>query len=97
MLFMVVETFKNHDLKAIYGRLRERGRSMPDGLNYINSWVDASGGKCFQLMETDNITLFQQWIANWQDLVDFEVIPVVQGKDTGAAINALLDQSASAR
>jgi hypothetical protein len=92
MLFMVIETFRNHDLKAIYQRLRERGRSMPEGLNYINSWVDASGGKCFQLMETDNIVLVE-----WQDLVDFEVVPVAQGKETGAAINALLDQEQTAK
>lgn len=97
MLFMVVETFKNHDMKAVYERFRERGRCMPDGLNYINSWVDASGGKCFQLMETDSLVLFQQWIAEWQDLVNFEVIPVVQGKETGDAIGALLDAATAGK
>jgi len=93
MLFMVVETFKNHDLKAIYQRLREGGRSMPEGLNFVNSWVDASGGRCFQLMESDNVLLFQQWIAEWHDLVSFDVIPVVQGKETAEAIAALLDRA----
>lgn len=94
MLFMVIETFRNQDLRAVYNRFRERGRCMPAGLSYLNSWVDASGGRCFQLMETDNVVLFQQWIAEWQDLVQFEVVPVVSGKETAEAVNALTTSSA---
>jgi hypothetical protein len=94
MLFMVVESFKDHDVKAIYRRLKERGRSLPDGLIYVGSWVEASCGRCFQLMETNDVTLFQRWVAEWQDLLSLEIIPVVPGKDAADAIYPLLDTSA---
>ena len=88
MLFMVVETFRNHDGKAIYERLRDKGRQMPEGLTFVNSWVSADLGRCFQLMETNDITLFQRWIAEWQDLMSFEIVPVVQSKHTAIALGA---------
>ena len=89
MLFMVVEKFKNQDGKAVYRKLREGGRALPDGLKFISSYVSADLSRCFQLMETNDVTLFQKWIADWQSLVEFEVVPVVEGKDTRAAIDAL--------
>jgi hypothetical protein len=75
MLYLVVETFK--DAPEIYRRFAEKGRMMPAGLNYISSWVETDFRKCYQLMETDDAKLFDEWIANWQDLADFEVIPVM--------------------
>ena len=86
MLFMVIETFRNQDAKAIYRRLRERGRFMPDGLAFVNSWVQADLGRCFQVMECDDVTLLQRWVVQWSDLIDFEIIPIVTGKDTAAAL-----------
>jgi len=90
MLFMVVETFRNQDGKAIYRRLRDRGRQMPDGLTFVSSWVQADMGRCFQLMECDDVTLLQRWIVQWSDLMEFEIVPVVAGKYTAAALAALL-------
>ena len=87
MKFMVVETFRNQDAKAIYRRLREKGRMMPDGLKVVSSWVAADLGRCFQLMETDDITLLQRWITSWSDLMAFEIVPVVEGKDTAQALS----------
>jgi hypothetical protein len=87
MMFMVVETFRNQDARAIYRRLRDKGRMMPDGLKFVSSWVAADLGRCFQLMETDDITLLQRWIAGWSDLMAFEIVPVVQGKDTAQALS----------
>jgi len=89
MMFMVVEDF--HDARAIYRRLRETGRMMPDGLRFVASWVAADLGRCFQVMETDDITLLQRWIAGWSDLATFEVVPVVPGTDTAAALSGDLD------
>jgi len=86
MRFMVIETFLDQDAKAVYERLRDRGRQMPDGLTYVESWVAADLGRCFQLMETDDLTLLQRWIAEWSDLMAFEVVPVVAGADTAAAL-----------
>ena len=86
MLFMVIERFRNQDAKGVYRRFREQGRLAPDGLSYVGSWVDASLDRCFQLMECDNVILLQQWVAQWTDLVSFEIVPVVPGKDTAAAL-----------
>jgi hypothetical protein len=88
MMFMVVETFRNQDAKPIYHRLREKGRMMPDGLKFVGSWVAADLGRCFQLMEADDITLLQRWITRWSDLMAFEIVPVVEGKDTAQALSA---------
>ena len=87
MMFMVVETFRNQDARAIYRRLREKGRMMPDGLKFVSSWVAADLGRCFQLMEADDITLLQRWITSWSDLIAFEIVPVVEGKDTAQALS----------
>lgn len=76
MLFMVIEHFKNRDAKAVYERFVEKGRMMPDGLKYVDSWVETNFDRCFQLMETDDAALFDSWIAEWKDLMDFEVTPV---------------------
>jgi hypothetical protein len=90
MLFMVVETFRDQDGKAVYRKLRDSGRGLPDGLKFVASYVSADLSRCFQLMETDDVTLFQRWIADWQDVVEFEVVPVVEGKTTREALAPLL-------
>lgn len=90
MLFMVIETFRNQDAKAIYRRLHEKGRALPDGLVFINSHVSADLGRCFQLMQASDITLLQRWVAEWSDLAQFEIVPVVAGSDTAAALAAAL-------
>lgn len=79
MLFMVIE--KNKDAKAVYERFREKGRMMPDGVSYVASWVELSGDRCFQVMECDDAELLQKWASNWEDIVDFEFIPVLSSKD----------------
>jgi hypothetical protein len=77
MLFMVVERFRDGDAAAVYRRFRERGRMLPEGLRYVDSWVSSDLARCFQLMECDDAALFERWIACWQDLVEFEVVPVL--------------------
>lgn len=77
MLFMVVEHFKDRDPAPVYKRFAEQGRLMPEGLSYVNSWIEVGMDRCFQVMETDDPALLQEWIKNWGDLVDFEVVPVV--------------------
>jgi hypothetical protein len=89
MLFMVVEKFRNQDGKAVYRKLQQ-GRGLPDGLKFVASYVSADLSRCFQLMEADDVTLFQRWIADWQALVEFEVVPVVDGKTTRGALEPLL-------
>jgi hypothetical protein len=86
MLFMVIERFKNQNAKAIYARVESRGRSIPEGLTFVSSFVTADLGRCFQLMEATDVTLLQRWVSEWSDLVEFEIVPVVPGKDTAAAL-----------
>ncbi len=86
MLFMVIETFRDQDGKAVYRRFREKGRMMPEGLAFVNSWVAADLGRCFQVMQCDDVALLQRWVAEWSDLIEFEIVPVVHGKDTAAAL-----------
>jgi Protein of unknown function (DUF3303) len=90
MLFMVVESFRNQDAKAVYRRFRDKGRQMPEGLAFVGSWVTADLGRCFQLMETDDVALLQRWVAEWSDLVAFEIVPVVQGRETAEALGPQL-------
>jgi Domain of unknown function (DUF3303) len=74
MLYMVIERFK--DVPAIYQRLREKGRMMPEGLEYVSSWIDVEMKTCWQLMRAENESLFRAWTDNWKDLMDFEVVSV---------------------
>ena len=81
MLFMVIESFKDQKVDEVYRRYRENGRMLPPGLTYINSWVEVDFGRCFQLMACEDPRLFQQWTAKWEDLVEFEIIPVIPSKE----------------
>ena len=77
---MIVERFKNREAKLIYRRFAEQGRMMPEGLTYHASWIEGNFDRCFQLMECDDLSLLQEWILRWQDLVEFEIVPVVESK-----------------
>lgn len=90
MLFMVVERFKGRDPKAIYRRLRDGGRGMPDGLTYAGSWIEANFDRCWQLMECDDARLLQAWVAGWSDLIEFEIVPVVPSADVRAMMEPRL-------
>jgi hypothetical protein len=86
MLFMVIERFRSREAAAaVYRRFEERGRMLPEGLRYLSSWVASDLGRCFQLMDCDDARLFDQWIGNWRDLVDFEIVPVVSSQEAGDA------------
>lgn len=78
---MIVEHFKNNDAAPVYRRFRDSGRMAPEGLLYVSSWVDDKLEKCFQLMQTSDRKLLDQWMARWSDLVDFEVHRVVTSEE----------------
>jgi len=90
MLFMVIENFLPGKAQEVYRRFRERGRMAPEGLRYISSWVDLKLERCFQVMEAENEELLKEWMANWHDLVEFEVIPVQTSEEAAKAIAAEL-------
>jgi Protein of unknown function (DUF3303) len=92
MLFMIIEHFKDNDMLPIYKRLRDDGRMLPDGLTYIDSWVEPNFSRCFQLMECDDLRLLQQWTLSWRGSgASFEIVPVVSSKDTREVVAPLLD------
>ena len=86
MLYMVVEHFRDGDPVPVYRRFRDRGRLAPDGLQYVSSWVDEKLATCFQLMETDDRDVLDQWMANWNDIVEFEVYAVMSSKDAAERV-----------
>jgi hypothetical protein len=75
---MVIEKFREGSKDKIYARYEAHGRMLPDGLEYIDSWLSEDGARCFQLMKTDHAELFRFWIEKWDDLIDFEVVPVMR-------------------
>jgi hypothetical protein len=85
-LYMVVERFRNGDPAPVYRRFREAGRMMPEGLVYVSSWVDESLELCFQLMETEDRSLLDQWIASWSDLADFDVHRVLSSQEAAEKV-----------
>jgi len=86
MLFMIIEHFRNGDPKPVYARFRERGRLAPEGLKYISSWVTSDLKHCYQVMECEDRASLDQWIAAWNDLVEFEVIPVITSSEASAKV-----------
>ena len=90
MVYMVVEKFKNEDPLPVYRRFRDQGRIAPEGLRYINSWVDEKLACCFQLMETEDRALLEEWMNCWRDLTDFEVYAVMTSEEASARVSSKL-------
>jgi hypothetical protein len=86
VLYMIVENFKDGDPVPVYRRFRDCGRLAPDGLQYISSWVDDRFQRCFQIMETADRSLIDQWIRNWSDIVEFDVYPVMSSTEAAERI-----------
>jgi len=93
MLFMIIERFNDQDMLPVYKRFREAGRMLPDGLKYIDSWVEPNFARCFQLMECDDLRLLQEWILRWRGSgTMFEIVPVVGSKETREVVAPYLDK-----
>jgi hypothetical protein len=94
MLFMVIERFRDNDMVPVYRKLHDDGRMLPEGLRYVDSWVEPNFSRCFQLMECDDLRLFQEWILRWRDAgVTIEIVPVVPSAETRAVVAPHLDES----
>lgn len=81
MQYMIIERFHPGKVKAMYQRFAEKGRMLPEGVSYINSWINESVTVCYQVMESDSPEKLQQWMDEWKDLVDFEVVPVISSAE----------------
>jgi hypothetical protein len=86
MLYMIIESFRHGDPVPVYRRFKERGRLMPAGIKYHGSWVTDDLRRCFQVMECDDRQLLDEWMTNWTDVTDFEVIPVVTSAEAAATV-----------
>jgi hypothetical protein len=89
LLYLIIEHFKDNDPVPVYRRFRDRGRLAPEGLHYVSSWVDDKLERCFQLMETEDRSKLDQWILKWNDLVEFEVYPVVSSQEAAERVSRL--------
>jgi hypothetical protein len=93
MLFMVIEHFKDQDMLPAYKKLREQGRTLPDGLKYIDSWIEPNFARCFQLMESNDLRLLQEWVLGWRGSgATFEIVPVVSSRETREVVAPHLDK-----
>ncbi len=88
--YMVIEHFRDGDAVPVYRRFRESGRLAPEGLEYVASWVTPDLKRCYQIMETPDRALLEQWMANWSDLVEFEIHPVITSKEASERIASRL-------
>src|ERR1700730_7559923 len=86
MLYMVIESFRGGDPVPVYQRFRDRGRLMPSGVEYRGSWVTEDLRRCFQVMECNDRGLLDEWMANWSDITDFEVVPVLTSAQAREAV-----------
>jgi len=92
MLFMVIERFRDNDMLPIYKRVRDEGRMLPDGLEYIDSWVEPNFSRCFQLMRCNDLKLLQTWILKWRGTgTTFEIVPVLTSSETRDVVAPALD------
>ena len=81
MHFMIIEKFKPGKVLEMYERFAKQGRMLPEGVQYVNSWINKDVTVCYQVMESETDLLLNQWIDKWKDLVDFEVIPVISSAE----------------
>jgi hypothetical protein len=81
MLFMVIERFRDGNPRVVGERFERSGRMLPEGVFYHASWVDSTGTRCFQVMEAAHPELLEAWMRRWDDLIEFEVVPVLTSTD----------------
>jgi hypothetical protein len=93
--YLVIETFRNRDPVPVYRRFREQGRLAPDGLQYIGSWITEDLSRCYQVMESADRALLDEWLGKWSDLIEFEVLPVLSSAEVQVRIASLNGADAS--
>ena len=89
---MVIECFKDGDFTAIGGRFRRSGRMLHEGVIYHASWIDSPHFRCFQIMEAPDRESLEPWIAAFNDLVDFEVVPDQTSADFWANVSGVIER-----
>ena len=85
---MIIETYHPHKVKELYKRFEEKGRQLPEGVHYINSWINEDITTCYQVMESDTEEKINEWIQHWNDRADFKIIPVITSAQAKEKVNA---------
>jgi hypothetical protein len=85
---MIIEMFHPHKVKELYKRFEEKGRQLPEGVHYINSWINEEVTTCYQVMESDTEEKINEWIKHWNDLADFKIIPVITSAQAKEKVNS---------
>jgi len=93
MTYLIIEHFRPNKVKALYHRFAEKGRLLPEGVTYLNSWIDENVKTCYQLMESESLEKLKLWISHWDDLADFEIVPVINSAEAKAKVFAKSDSS----
>ena len=88
-MYMIVETFRQNKVKELYKRFEEKGRQLPTGVHYVNSWINEEVTTCYQVMESDSEEKINKWIQHWNDLADFKVIPVITSAQAKERVDAI--------
>jgi len=86
MVYMIIEYYHPGKIKELYRRFDEKGRMLPEGVHYINSWINEDVTVCYQVMESDSVDKLHDWISNWNDIVDFQVIPVISSAEARSRV-----------
>lgn len=81
MQYMIIERFREGKTRALYLRFAEKGRMLPDGVEYINSWINEELTVCYQLMEAPSREKIVEWTRLWSDLADFEITSVISSAE----------------
>lgn len=80
MTYMIIEKFYPEKIKSLYQRFAEEGRLLPEGVEFIDSWINEDVTLCFQLMKSESREKLEEWISNWEGYAEFEIIPVISSE-----------------
>ena len=84
--YMIIEKYRPEKIRALYARFAEKGRMLPNGVRYVDSWIDKDVQTCYQLMEAKTEVKLKEWISHWDDLVDFEIVQVISSQEAKAKV-----------
>ncbi|HVZ98636.1 MAG TPA: DUF3303 family protein [Chitinophagaceae bacterium] len=89
MTFMIIEIFREGKIKELYQRFSEKGRQLPAGVTYVNSWIDENVTTCYQVMESDAADKIKEWTLLWEDVANFTIIPVISSAEAKRKADAM--------
>ena len=62
-----------------------------------SAWFDENVERSYRLVQTDDPRLLDKWMASWNDLIEFEVYPVITPEEAGEKVATRMRSSTSHR